>query len=425
MVFVINRRMRVCQLLLGFFIFSLTIFRCSTYRCDRVPTDLSDNPKSNNGKYVLEIEGKPETYIPNYRYPIAIKVDTYVYSTYKFKKFILTLESKRSVDDAEGLTYQTGKFEMGGDALSRFSDTCKDTVVEANTQPKRQVSVIWNAPPSESGCVTIRATVIESREKWYADEGSGSGGYLTKTLCEDLNENEDEMPEVLDECCACDEAKYEMAFQGNWIRNTHPKGFPEDVWTTRFGDIIGASHNNDYHFWMDGDIASSGLKELAFNGSTKTLESELMGNITDLHTIIKARGLAYPNITSSSYAIFRVDKGSHLVSLVSKMIPSPDWIVGVSRMELCVFNCSWKQSRTINLYPRDVGIDDGLQYTESKPAAEEQPITEITSLEPVDSPFYDISGEKIKPVAKLHFKLIKIYKKECESTEPENNLNET
>lgn len=27
-------------------------------------------------------------------------------------------------------------------------------------------------------------------------------------------------------CCACDVAKYEMTFIGNWSRETHPKDFP-------------------------------------------------------------------------------------------------------------------------------------------------------------------------------------------------------
>lgn len=28
------------------------------------------------------------------------------------------------------------------------------------------------------------------------------------------------------ECCACDEAKYEMVFDGIWSPRTHPKDFP-------------------------------------------------------------------------------------------------------------------------------------------------------------------------------------------------------
>ncbi|ERL85116.1 hypothetical protein D910_02538 [Dendroctonus ponderosae] len=88
----------------------------------------------------------------------------------------------------------------------------------------QKISLTWTAPPPNSGCVKIKAIITESKEKWFADDQSVDNGYLTKTLCENFDENEDLLPEVLDFCCACDEAKYEMAFQGNWIRNNHPKG---------------------------------------------------------------------------------------------------------------------------------------------------------------------------------------------------------
>ena len=39
------------------------------------------------------------------------------------------------------------------------------------------------------------------------------------------------------------------------------------------------------------------------------------------------------------------------------MIPSPDWIVGVSNENLCLPNGSWTDHRTIDLYPADAGVD--------------------------------------------------------------------
>jgi len=38
---------------------------------------------------------------------------------------------------------------------------------------------------------------------------------------------EDQQPmKIAEECCACDEVKYEMSFAGYWSRQTHPKDFP-------------------------------------------------------------------------------------------------------------------------------------------------------------------------------------------------------
>lgn len=47
--------------------------------------------------------------------------------------------------------------------------------------------------------------------------------------------------------------------------------------------------------------------------------------------------------------------------------PSPDWIVGVSGLELCMANCSWIPYKELNLYPYDAGTDDGLTYIVSFP----------------------------------------------------------
>ncbi|XP_050307787.1 spondin-1-like [Anthonomus grandis grandis] len=389
-------------------------------RCEKLPSDLvplsqakaEQSKTSENGKYILEIAGKPEKYVPNARYYVTIKVDFYRFES-KFKSFRLSLESKGS-PDGEDVGFQTGKFELGSNPLAKFSYTCPNTVMESDSLLKPNVSVIWIAPPPKSGCVSLRAIVIETREKWYADDENAFNGPLTKTLCEDGEENEDTMPEVLDFCGACDEAKYEMAFQGNWIRNNHPRGFPEDLFTTKFSDIVGASHKNGHSFWGEGEAPSNGLKELAFNGSTKSLEAELMADMENLHTIIKARGLSYPNITASSYSIFRVDNENHLVSMVTKMVPSPDWIVGVSNMELCLSNGSWKQYRKINLYPQDVGIDDSFEYLGHDMSTNEEPVvTAIKSSDP-RYPFYIESEENMKPIAVLYFRLQKIYKKECD-----------
>jgi spondin-1 len=102
------------------------------------------------------------------------------------------------------------------------------------------------------------------------DEGS-----LSKTFCEENVNSEDTQPKILDECKACDEAKYELTFEGLWSRHTHPKDFPSNGWLTKFSDVIGASHTTEYRFWAYGDAASEGVKEVAEHGSTRQLEREL------------------------------------------------------------------------------------------------------------------------------------------------------
>ena len=81
--------------------------------------------------------------------------------------------------------------------------------------------------------------VVERQDVWYMDDGG-----LTYTMCEDDSPLAE--PTVVQPCCACDEAKYEVIFEGIWSRHTHPKDFPVDEWRTMFSTLIGASHSENY-----------------------------------------------------------------------------------------------------------------------------------------------------------------------------------
>lgn len=176
------------------------------------------------------------------------------------------------------------------------------------------------------------------------------------------NQYLNDQPMILDQCCACDEAKYELVFEGLWSRYTHPEEFPENYWLAHFSDIIGASHNNEFRMWANNSLATEGVKELAENGSTKKLEFELKQVSSKTRTIIKARELKYPTLNTKTSAVFRTDRQHHLVSMLSKLGPSPDWMVGVSALELCQQDCSWVSQRIVNLYLWDAGTDSGTNF---------------------------------------------------------------
>lgn len=193
----------------------------------------------------------------------------------KFTGFFLTVDSADAVYGSETPSTQhkdVGSFQpMLGDALTQISDSCQNAVTQTSSILKSEVQVYWKAPSAGNGCVVFRytmsifhfheqccfsdqlprlqtnyffyfrATVVEDRYVWYMDDPP-----LVLTLCEDVQENINEQPEVLEKCCACDEAKYEVTFEGLWSRHTHPKDFPSNGWLTRFSDIIGASHTSEY-----------------------------------------------------------------------------------------------------------------------------------------------------------------------------------
>lgn len=82
-----------------------------------------------------------------------------------------------------------------------------------------------------------------------------------------------------------------------------------------------------------------------------------------IRTIIKAPGIMHRvNAFGTTLAHVRVDPKHHLISLVTKIEPSPDWILGVAALELCLNNCTWITEKTLNLYPWDAGTDAGPSY---------------------------------------------------------------
>ena len=65
---------------------------------------------------------------------------------------------------------------------------------------------MWVAPSKGSGCVRLSAMIYEGKDSWYVDAGG-----LTKIVCE---QKADKMKKSFndDECCACEEAKYNVSF---------------------------------------------------------------------------------------------------------------------------------------------------------------------------------------------------------------------
>ncbi|XP_052120489.1 spondin-1-like [Frankliniella occidentalis] len=393
-------------LLVSLLLLRLVVPRCgATPRCG-APTD---NTLPSNNRFAVLLSGGPTTYVPSQTYRVSVEGRRGANDApHKFIGFVLTVEGE---DDGLGRKREVGRFTLYPDALAKFDERCGNTVTHANLLPTAEVYINWTAPPEGSGCVLFRGAVQESAHTWYAD------GELTQRVCEDTQENMDEQRPILETCGACDEAKYEVTFEGLWSRHTHPKDFPADSWVTRFSDVIGASHDVEYRFWEYNGMASEGLKQVAERGTTRALETELKAESDHIRTIIKARGISYPNVTGKTFAVFRVDQKNHLMSLVSMIDPSPDWIVGVSGLELCLPNNSWVDHAKINLYPFDVGTDSGLTYiAPDQPTIPQEPIRKMSSSFPNTdaSPFFDSTGEPMRPMAQLSIVRQRLYEKSCD-----------
>lgn len=124
-----------------------------------------------------------------------------------FKRFLLHARAASSPDRSRARYSQAsprrvGRFQLFDDSLTEFNGECVNTVAESDDLEKTEIQVLWTAPAAGSGCVALSAMVYENENSWFADEQK-----LTKILCEGGNEG-NKRDEA--ECCACDEAKYEV-----------------------------------------------------------------------------------------------------------------------------------------------------------------------------------------------------------------------
>ncbi|XP_017147974.1 spondin-1 [Drosophila miranda] len=396
---------------------ALTIGTARSLICTRRPANTATPKSPVDENYVISITGNPETYILGQEYNVSLNA----FNGHRYISFILALENENGdFNYADDL----GSFELSDMTESRFSPNCINMVENTNTNPKTHMHLTWVAPSEPgSGCILMRATVLQHRDVWHMDDGG-----LTRRICEEVVDDVESQPTapLMDiPCCACDEARYELIFEGVWSRNLHPRDFPARGWETRFCELLGAAHSSDYRFWESGSLASEGLKQYAEHCSSRLLEREFSINFRDqkIRTIIKARGPSFPNMSSKSMASVRVDPLHHMVSFASKIEPSPDWIVGVSGLELCLRNCTWLEGKVINLYPWDVGTDAGPSYTSpDQPQVPPDVIRRMRSDFPNDprSPFYDETGAPMKPMAILTVRRLRIYERRC-ADEDSNN----
>lgn len=359
--------------------------------CKRNPHHISSARRSGDGGYEVFVEGQVEEFKSGAVYTVGIRATE---EDLMFNGFMLTAVASNM--------QPIGYFMNLNPYVTKEIRWCPAILSHVDFRLKREVKVQWRAPMEKGGCVEFRATVMEQSNSWFKDEGK-----LTKIFCPE------EIPEQpMDEgpCCACGSAKYEMLFEGIWSDQSHPTNYPTQKRLLHWSNIVGASHNDQYHIWKLGGTATKGVKEICELGYPRTLEGEIKKQSRDVRTLIKTTGIWWKDphgIVQNRTARFTTDTKRHFVSVITMLGPSPDWCVGISRVNVCQKNCTWSDGFVVDLTPWDAGTDDGISYM--SPNAKSDPqrkIRKITNMWPTDpqSPFF--GPNPITPVARLHVRKI-------------------
>ena len=147
------------------------------------------------------------------------------------------------------------------------------------------------------------------------------------------------------------------------------------------------------------------MKSIAETGSTSTFRTEVQSKGSGARAMFQG-SLIFPGSGTSS-ATFTADRYHPLVSALSMIAPSPDWIVGVDSLPLCN-GSQWLQKVQVQLYPWDAGTDSGLTFTSpNSVTSPPEPIARITTTSPRTTSFRKSSGTT-SPLGTFTFQLTNV-----------------
>ncbi|XP_023655696.1 spondin-2b [Paramormyrops kingsleyae] len=205
-------------------------------------------------------------------------------------------------------------------------------------------------------------------------------------------------------CSATTPAKYSLTFTGKWSQAAFPKQYPLYRPPAQWSHLIGVTHSSDYHIWQANEYASNGVREFSEKGEAWTLMKEVEEageRIQSVYGVFSAP--AVTEGTGQTSSEFEVFARHSFLSFIIRIVPSPDWFVGVDSLNLCEGD-QWKESISLDLHPYDAGTDSG--FTFSSPNFETIPqekVTQITSSFPSHpaNSFYYPRLKQLPPIAKL------------------------
>lgn len=200
-------------------------------------------------------------------------------------------------------------------------------------------------------------------------------------------------------------AVYKLRMDTHWSEEAFPKQYPHFRPPAQFSRLLGMVHNTSYVLWRDGSEVTPEIRTVAEKGTGELLEQKK--GVQDVF----AAPAVFQGVGSTETILY--SDGKHtLVSLISKIVPSPDWFVGLDSFELCV-NGHWINNASIHAGPFDAGTDDGFTFTAPNwPTDPMIPIAPITSQEPSHpaNSFYYPELKTLPPLVTFHLIKERVYR---------------
>jgi hypothetical protein len=157
-------------------------------------------------------------------------------------------------------------------------------------------------------------------------------------------------------------ATYNIIFNSIWNVADHTSVPGGAHWSK----LVGVTHKTSNTFLQLGEMATTGIKNIAEAGNNTVFNSEVNTKITNGEADQYING---PSLGTGPGVVvinsLEVDENFPLLTLVSMIAPSPDWIIALNSYSLLDANKQWKNSVTLDVFGYDAGTDSGTNYTSS------------------------------------------------------------
>jgi len=155
-------------------------------------------------------------------------------------------------------------------------------------------------------------------------------------------------------------ATYDISFTSEWNAIDH-SSVPNNA---HWSNLVGTTHNSNVTFFEVGELATTGIKNVAEFGNNVAFEDEVNTAINAGHAdqwLVQSFS-AEPNAFATLMTV-SVSENFPLLSLVSMIAPSPDWFIAINSLNLrTASNDDWKNTFTMDVFAYDAGTDGGVDY---------------------------------------------------------------
>ncbi|XP_061421320.1 spondin-1-like isoform X2 [Lethenteron reissneri] len=195
--------------------------------------------------------------------------------------------------------------------------------------------------------------------------------------------------------CHAGPARYVLTFHAEWNVRAFPKQYPLTRPPAQWSALIGVVHSSTFSLWSEGAFSSPAFKTFVEQGDYRLLRSQVEALMSRADSGSAGAGsspvlswFSVPALRAgvgNSTTSFHIDAQHPMVSIVVRLIPSPDWFVGVSSLDLCsdAGDGGWTPLVSHDLQPWDGGTDSGFAFSSPNYASEPQePISLITAQRP-------------------------------------------